>query len=136
MLVEPDLAALGLLGAVCDERRPRRGRDGVTALAGRDAPELRGGAVRLGRRRPVARLGQQRAARGDPVQVRRRVQLEGEGARARRQRAPRARGRDGHSGVEGGRDAVGAVVDGAGQSLYFVFSFKSYLALHFVFDFL
>lgn len=86
--------------------------------------------------RPVARLGQQRAARGDPVQVRRRVQLEGEGARARRQRAPRARGRDGHSGVEGGRDAVGAVVDGAGQSLYFVFSFKSYLALHFVFDFL
>lgn len=41
--------ALGLLGAVCDERRPRRRRDGVAALAGRDAPELRGGAVRLGR---------------------------------------------------------------------------------------
>ncbi len=87
----------------------------AASAQGRYAPQLRGGAVRLGQHRPVARLGQQEAARGDPVEARRPVALEVEGARVRGQRAARCGGRHGHPVVEGGREAVGAVVDRAGD---------------------
>ena len=109
--VEPHPVALGGGLRVVVERHARRGHDGVAALAGRDAPELGRRAVRPGQDRPVARLGQQRAARRDPVQAGGAVALEGEGARARGQRAARCGGGDGHPPVEGGRDAVGAVID-------------------------
>ena len=115
-LVEPYRVALrGTLPPVV-QRQPGGGRERVAASAqGRDAPQLRGGAVRLGQHRPAARLGQQEAARGDPVEARRPVALEVEGARVRGQRAARCGGRHGHPVVEGGREAVGAVVDRAGD---------------------
>lgn len=99
--VEPHPVALGGGLREVVERHARRGHDGVAALAGRDAPELGGRAVRLGQDRPVARLGQQRAARRDPVEAGGAVALERQRARARRQRAARCGGRDGHAPVEG-----------------------------------
>lgn len=85
-LVEPYRVALrGTLPPVV-QRQPGGGRERVAASAqGRDAPQLRGGAVRLGQHRPAARLGQQEAARGGPVEARRPVALEVEGARVRGQ---------------------------------------------------
>ena len=109
--MEPHPVALGGGLRVVVERHARRGHDGVAALAGRDAPELGGRAARGGKHGPVPRLGQQRPSRGDPVEAGGPVALEGEGARARGQRAARGRGRDGHGAVEGGSDAVGAVLD-------------------------
>lgn len=81
--VEPHLVALpGAAGAQV-QREAGGGRYRPAALAGRHAPELGGRAVRVGQDGGAARLGQQRAARGDPVEPRRRVALERERGRAR-----------------------------------------------------
>ena len=113
--MEPHPVALVGGLRVVVERHARRGHDGVAALAGRDAPQLRGRAVRAGQHRRPAGLGQQHAARGDPVEAGGGVAPERQRARARGQAAARRRGRDGHGAVEGARQAVVAVVDRAGD---------------------
>ena len=110
-LVEPHRVALRRVGAADVEGQTGGGRDRVSRPEGRDAPQLGGGAVRLGQHRRPAGLGQQHAARGDPVEAGGGVALERQRARARRQGAARGGGRDAHPRVEGGRDAVGAVPD-------------------------
>lgn len=120
--VEPHPVALCGGLRVVVERHARRGHDGVASLAGRDAPELGGQSVRLGQDRPVARLGQQRAARGDPVEAGGGVALERERGRARGDAAPGGRGRDGHGSVHRARQPVGAVFDDPLQSCVLVFS--------------
>lgn len=80
--VRLDDVVLARLSVAVVVSQPRRGRDRVARPAGRHAPQLRGGAVRAGQHRRPPGLGQQHAARGDPVQARCRVALEGEGAGA------------------------------------------------------
>ena len=121
-LVEPHRVALRRVGAADVEGQTGGGRHGVAGPEGRHAPELRGGAVRLGQHRRPPGLGQQHAARGDPVEAGGAVALERQRARARGQRAARGRCRDGRGAVEGGRDAVGAVVNDPLQCRCFVFS--------------
>ena len=58
-----------------------------------------------------AGFGEELAVRRYTVESRREVALERQCARAGREEAARRGGRDDHEVIEGGREAVGAVVD-------------------------
>ena len=78
-LVEPHGVALGGLAVSVVEGQAGLGRHGVAPLALGDSPQLRGRAVRVGQHGGAAGLGEQHAARRDPVQARGGVALEVEG---------------------------------------------------------